>query len=58
MADRCKVTIVPDDTLGFKLIIKGCEKQLEQIRKTSQPFTQRWVDEHSEYHDWSEDDEE
>ena len=58
MTARCKMKIVPDDKLGFKLIVKGCEKELEEIREKAGDFTNKWLDEKIEYHEWSENDEE
>ena len=58
MTDRCKMKIVPHDTLGFKLIVKGCEKEPEEIREKAGDFTNKWLDEKIEYHEWSENDEE
>ena len=57
MSDRCKVKIVPDEKLGFKLIIKGCETELEEIRKKTGAYTQKWVDERTEIHEWIDDEE-
>ena len=55
---RCKVEIKPDDNLGLKLIIWGCEEELKAIREIAGGFTMKWLDEKIEHHEWSENDEE
>ena len=55
---QCKVEIKPDDKLGFKLFIKGCEKEMKEIRENSGGFTMKWLDEKIEHHEWSENEEE
>ena len=55
MTDKCRVKIIPDDKLAIKIIVWGCEKELEKIREKAGDFTNKWLDEKIEYHDWSED---
>ena len=58
MSDRCRMKMVPDDELALKIIIWGCENELEKIRENAGPYTLKWLDEKLEIHEWAEDDEE